>query len=123
LKPDAFGSDQQTPIYYEGCIYGVLPNGQLGCLDLEGRQLWTSGAQRRFGLGPYLLADGMLYVLNDQTGTLYLVSAEPGGYNELASGKVLTGHEAWAPMALAAGRLILRDLTEMVCVEVGGPPP
>jgi len=125
LKPTVFGSEQQTPIYYEGHLYAILPNKELACLDLTGRLRWTSGPQHRFGhgLGPFLLADGTLLVLNDRTGTLVLVSADPTGYNELASAKVLTGHDAWAPMALAAGRLILRDLTELVCLDVGAPPP
>lgn len=122
LKPSHFSSAQHTPILYRGHLYGVLPGGQLACIDLEGRRRWASGPENRFGrgLGPYLLADGMLYVLDDRRGVLRLVSADPGGYNELAAAKVLAGREAWAPMALAAGRLLLRDANELVCIEVGG---
>jgi len=118
LKHTVFGADQHTPILWENHIYGVIPGGQLACLDLEGNRLWSSGAANKFGLGPFLLADGLLFVLNDQEGTLHLVDASPDGYNELAAAQVLDGHDAWAPMAMAAGRLILRDLLEMVCLEV-----
>ena len=116
LKPEIFGSDQQTPIYYQNYIYGVIPGGQMVCLDLTGRQVWNSGATR-FGLGPYLLSQGMIYVIND-TGTLTLVEATPSGYHQLAQARVLTGHDAWGPLALVNGRLLARDLTRMVCLDV-----
>ncbi len=32
LPPEVFGSDQQTPIFYQGYIYGVIPGGQF-CLS------------------------------------------------------------------------------------------
>ncbi|HUU95813.1 MAG TPA: PQQ-binding-like beta-propeller repeat protein [Phycisphaerae bacterium] len=119
LKPNVFGSDQQTPIFYEGHIYGVIPGGQLACLTLDGKQVWTSGSQHRFGLGPYMIAGGMIYVMND-TGLLSLVEASPAGFKLLAEAQVLHGHDSWGPMALAGGKLILRDLTNMVCLDVRG---
>ena len=118
LDHTVYGSDQQTPILFRDHIYAGIPGGQLACLDLKGNRVWASGVTNEFGLGPFLLADGLLFVLNDQAGTLHLVAASPGGYNELARAKVLDGHDAWAPMTIVAGRLILRDLTEMVCLEL-----
>ncbi|MHB9132468.1 MAG: PQQ-binding-like beta-propeller repeat protein [Armatimonadota bacterium] len=117
VKQDVFGSDQQTPVFYKGYIYGVIPGGQLACLDLQGRQVWTSGNLHRFGLGPYMIADGMIYVMNDN-GLLTLVEATPSGYHQLAEAKVLEGPDAWGPFALAGGRLLARDLTRMVCLDV-----
>ena len=117
LKPRDFGSDQQTPILYEGHIYGVIPGGQLACLDLQGKQLWTSGNLNRFGLGPYTIIGNLIYVMND-TGLLTLAEASPAGYKQLAQAQVLHGHDAWGPMAVAGGRLILRDMTMMVCLDV-----
>jgi len=120
LKPDVFGSEQQTPVLYQGYIYGVLPapSKELACLDLNGKQVWRSGSTNRFGLGPYMLAGGMLYVLNEN-GELNLVQATPSGYKPMAKAKVLNGPEAWAPMALAGTRLLARDVTTMVCLNVG----
>jgi len=118
LDYKVFGADQQTPILYQDHIYGVIPGGQLACLDLDGKRVWSSGVTNEFGLGPFLLTDGLLLVLNDQEGTLHLIEASPAGYNDLARAKVLEGHDAWAPMALVGGRLIVRDLTEMVCLEI-----
>jgi outer membrane protein assembly factor BamB len=117
LKVAVFGADQQTPILYDGHIYGITPPGELACLDLDGRRLWSS-APRRFGLGPFILADGLLFALSDEDGTLHVAQASPSGYQELASAKLLEGNDAWGPIAVAAGRLILRDLTTMVCVEL-----
>ena len=117
LPASTFSSAQQSPILYKGNIYGVIQDGSLVCLDLTGKQVWTSGGQH-FGLGPYLIAGGMIYLLND-TGTLTLADASPAGYKPLAQAKILDGPDAWGPMALVGGRLIARDLTHMVCVEVG----
>ncbi len=119
LPAKTFGSDQHTPILHEEHIYGTIPpKGELACLDLEGNRLWTSGGEARFGLGPYILADGLLFVLSDEGGTLHVAEASPDGYNELGVFHVLHGHDAWAPMAMADGRLILRDLTQVVCLEL-----
>jgi outer membrane protein assembly factor BamB len=52
-------------------------------------------------------------------GTLRLVEANTTEYKELASAQVLSGHDVWGPMALSNGKLVLRDLTKMVCIEVG----
>ena len=60
----------------------------------------------------------MLLALNDTSGYLYFAEAENSGYNETGKAKVFQGHEAWAPMALADGKLLLKDLTELVCVKV-----
>jgi hypothetical protein len=47
-----------------------------------------------------------------------LIEAATTAYNELASAQVLAGPEVWAPMALADGKLVLRDLSRMVCLDV-----
>jgi outer membrane protein assembly factor BamB len=118
IKPSDFGSTQQTPILYENHLYGVREKDrELVCLDLEGRVVWSSGPQHRFGIGPYLVADGLIYVLDDN-GKLTLAEAAPGGYRQLDQAQVLDGHDAWGPMALVGGRLILRDLVRMVCLDV-----
>jgi outer membrane protein assembly factor BamB len=36
----------------------------------------------------------------------------------LGSSQVLSGHDVWGPMALSNGKLVLRDLTKMVCINV-----
>ena len=119
LKPDVFGSDQQTPIVYKNHIYGVRPDGQLTCLDFNGKVVWTSGAANRFGLGPYMVANGLIYVMDDN-GLLRMAEATSDGYKELSQAQVLKGHDSWGPMAIADGKLILRDLTRIVCLDITG---
>jgi outer membrane protein assembly factor BamB len=120
VKESVFGSYQQTPIYYRGYIYAVIPKGEMVCLDpATGAVRWSSGSTNRFAWNPYLLAGGVLYVLND-AGELALIDATPDAYRPLAKVAVLPGgREFWAPMALAGRRLLLRDLTRMVCLDVG----
>ena len=117
LKPEVFGATQHTPIFYEGYIYGVRPDGQLVCLSTDGRVVWTSGSAKRFGIGPFMIANGLIYAMNDM-GVLTLIKATPAGYRPLARAKVLEGPESWGPMAVASGRLILRDLKRMICLDI-----
>jgi outer membrane protein assembly factor BamB len=116
-----FGSDQQTPIFYEGYLYGVTTGGEMVCLDPEGNLMWESGPKNKYGLGPYILADGKILILHDMEGTLHIIEATPDGFNEMDSVQVLKGHDAWAPMAIAAGRIILRDITHIKCIELPRP--
>jgi len=117
LEPEIFGAPQHTPIFYEGYIYGVRPDGQLTCLDLNGQVVWTSTSANKFGLGPYTIVNGLIYVMNDN-GVLTIAEATPTGYVQRASAKVLEGPDAWGPMAVASGRLILRDLNRMICLNI-----
>ncbi len=98
LDADTFGATQQTPILHDGHLYGVRPNGELVCLDLQGKVLWASGMGHRFGLGPFLVANGKILVLDD-SGGLTMAQATPEGFQLLAQAKVLDGHDAWGPMA------------------------
>jgi outer membrane protein assembly factor BamB len=62
----------------------------------------------------------LFFVLDGDTGKLRLIEATTKGYNELAGAQVLAGQEVWGPMALSDGKLVLRDLTKMVCLDVRG---
>ena len=117
--PDVFGSIQQSPIYYDGYIYGVRPDRQLVCLGLDGNVVWTSTSANKFGRngGPYAIVNGLLYVMNDE-GDMTLAEAGPTGYRPLAHAKVLDGHDSWGPMAIAANRMIVRDTTKMICLDI-----
>jgi outer membrane protein assembly factor BamB len=115
LEPEVFGATQHTPILFEEHIYGVRADGRFTCLDLQGKAVWTS--EQQFGLGSFIMGDGLIYALND-SGLLRMIEAIPQKYNLLAQAQVLQGHESWGPMALAGGRLFARDLTRLVCLDV-----
>ncbi|HAK96488.1 MAG TPA: polyvinylalcohol dehydrogenase, partial [Planctomycetes bacterium] len=117
LDPKVFASIQQTPILYRERLFAVKYDGRLACADLDGNVLWTSGGAAAFGLGPYALAQGLLYVVNDK-GRLTLVDADANEYRPLGEFDALAGHDAWGPLAIAGGRLIMRDFTRMVCLDI-----
>jgi len=121
LAAGTFGSTQHTPIFYQGHLYGTRADGKFTCLSPDGKVLWTSGKGDNLGLGSYLLADGLIYAIND-SGELRLIEASPTAYRELARVQVLkSARESWGPMALAGNRLLVRDLTHLVCLDVGTP--
>ncbi len=118
LSPKVFGSEQQTPVLYDGRLYGVRQKDQqLVCLDLDGKEVWNSGKDK-FGSAPYMIAGGLIYAMNDE-GVLTLAEATPRAYRPLARAEVIeAGVDSWGPLAMAAGRLIARDATRMVCIDV-----
>ncbi|HEY5915203.1 MAG TPA: PQQ-binding-like beta-propeller repeat protein [Verrucomicrobiae bacterium] len=121
LTPEVFGATQHTPVFYGNHLYGVRADGRFVCLTPDGKPLWVSDPGQQFGLGPFLVADGLIYSVND-SGLLRLIEAAPRRYNLLGQAQILKGRESWGPLALAGGRLLARDLTQLVCLEVGGNP-
>ncbi len=121
---DWLASEQQTPILYDGLLYGIMPKDggalkqQFVCYDPVGALVWSSGKTNRFGLGPFLLADGKFFILDDE-GTLTMLAVSRNEYKQLARYKVLNGQDAWGPIAIAGTRMLLRDSTQMVCIEIG----
>ena len=122
LPPRLWHSEIHTPVFHDGHIFSVgrLKRGLLTCLDDEGRIVWTSEGETAFEMGSYLLADGMLFVLEGKTGMLRQVEASTEGYHELARTQVLSGPDVWGPPALSKGKLVIRDMKRMVCLDVAG---
>ena len=122
MTSNEWNSEVHTPIVYKNHMFAVgsKKRGLFTCLTLDGKEVWTSDGKAAFELGSFLLADGMFFVLEGKTGMLRLIEASTIGYRELASAQVLSGHDVWGPMALSDGKLILRDLTKMVALDVRG---
>lgn len=120
-----FACEQHTPVFYQGYLYTVLPadagaTRKLAvCMAPDGRVVWTSATSDRFGLGPFMVADGKLLILEDD-GLLTMIRATPEGYHKMTQAKVLEGKEAWAPLALAGGRLLVRDFGTLRCLDMRG---
>jgi outer membrane protein assembly factor BamB len=122
MKNNEWNSEVHTPIVYKGHMFAVgkKKRGLFTCVSFDGKEVWTSDGKASFGLGGFMLADGMFFVMDGDSGTLRLLEANTTLYKELASAKVLSGQEVWGPMALAGGKLVLRDLGKMVCLNVRG---
>ncbi|MFC1490235.1 PQQ-binding-like beta-propeller repeat protein [Candidatus Latescibacterota bacterium] len=122
---EGIASEQQTPLYYDGHLFSILPKdagplrNQFVCYhpDDISTPVWTSGTTNRFGLGPYLIADGKFFILSDE-GVLTIMKATAAEPVQLAQAKILDGHDAWGPMAIVDGRLLARDSTRLVCIEL-----
>jgi len=122
---EGLSSEQQTPILIDGHLFGILPKdartlrNQLVCVkpDDPTNFVWTSGSGVRFGLGPYILADDRFYILNDDA-TLIIVQKSTERYIELDRIKLFDGHDAWAPIAIADGYMVLRDADRMICIKI-----
>ena len=118
--------EQQTPVYWEGHLFGILPKdagslrNQFVCVDPSDckKMVWSSGQTARFGLGPYFIADNKFFILDDE-GTLTIIKPSTSKYIQLDQIKVIKdGADAWAPLAIANGFLILRDSKTMVCLNM-----
>jgi outer membrane protein assembly factor BamB len=120
MKNNEWNSEVHTPIVWKGHMFAVgkKRRGLFTCLSFDGKEVWTSAGKATFGLGSFMMADGMFFALDGDTGTLRLIEASTTEYKELASAKVLGGQEVWGPMALSDGKLVLRDLSKMVCINV-----
>lgn len=118
-----FACEQHTPILYRDHLFTVMPKdggalrSQLVCATAAGELAWSSGRDQRFGLGPFLIADDKLLVLRDD-GVLSMGRASTRAWMPLAQAEVLDGRDAWAPMALAGGLLLVRDSRRMVCLDL-----
>jgi outer membrane protein assembly factor BamB len=127
FKPkDGLASEQQTPIYWEGHLFGIVPKdggqyrNQMICVNPSDTKkvIWSSGKETRFGLGPYFIADNKLFILNDD-GTLTITRPSTKEYIQLEQVNIIeNGHDAWAPFALADGYLLMRDSKKMVCIDL-----
>ncbi|MGE5429113.1 MAG: PQQ-binding-like beta-propeller repeat protein [Methylococcaceae bacterium] len=125
LPKDGMACEQQTPVVWQGMMLGIQPKdagplrNQLVCVSPDDvtKIIWTSGKEGRFGLGPYLIADNKMFLLSDD-GTLTMIKPDSKKYVQMAQKKLFDGHDAWAPMALVDGRLLLRDANTLYCVNV-----
>ena len=124
-KPNkGLASEQQTPIVYNKYIYGIQPKdgGKLRkefvCYAINDTKtpVWSSGD--RFGLGPYIIADNKIYILDDK-GVLTMIRLSQKGYKVLGRSKIMDGHDAWGPIAIVGRKLLLRDLTRLFCIDIG----
>ncbi len=129
-KPkDGVASEQQTPIFYDGHMFIILPKdagamrNQFVCVKPDDctKILWTSSKSERYGLGPYILADRKFFILSDD-GTLSIVQAATSGFKLLDKARVIEGQDAWGPIAIADGRLLMRDSKNMVCLDMRANP-
>lgn len=117
-------SHLHNAILYKDHLYAngsgpYTPKIGMVCLSLDGKLMWDTGKTPGFEMGSLLMAaDGLIYAMDGAKGILRLIEASPDGYKQLAEAQILAGKEIWAPMALSDGKLVLRDQTQLKCLQV-----
>lgn len=125
-----FGAHTKPPLLHEGYFYAQYSTNRrrdgLACMSMDGELMWKTGRDPGFNKGSMILADGLI-LATDGEETLFLIEPDPTGFKALASAAVLEivevaepryGNQNWAPIALADGKLLIRDQSQIVCVKV-----
>jgi outer membrane protein assembly factor BamB len=125
ITPD--GSLLYSALFYDDYLYvnftppkdAKYSSSGLVCLDRDGNTMWKTGPKPEFALGHAIIADGMILILGSDNGRLYLVEINPTKFVLLDSTRLLNeGNNFCAPMALADGRLLLRDQKNVKCFNL-----
>ncbi len=130
---EEFGDQTKPPIFYEDYFYAQFGTNRrrdgLVCMSMEGEIMWKTKRDPDFNKGSMILAEGLI-LATDGKKSLYLVEPRPEGFKALTSADLLdlkVGDEQmarmfatqnWAPLALADGKLLIRDQSRMMCVKV-----
>jgi len=135
FKTEEFGDETKTPLLYKGHFYAmhraVSKREGLVCMNMEGKIMWKTKRNPNFDFGSMILADGLLFA-NDGYKTLYLIEPDPTAFKIISKAALLgeggATAEGWAaplgntqnyaPIALADGKLLIRDQYRMLCVKV-----
>jgi outer membrane protein assembly factor BamB len=121
FKHNDFGDHTKPPIYYDGYFYAQFSTNSkrdgLCCMSLDGKVMWKTIRKPSFDKGSMILADGLI-LATDGSKTLYLIQPDPTGFKPLASAEILGTGQNWGPMALANGRLLIRDQSMLKCVKI-----
>ncbi|MBM3833757.1 MAG: polyvinylalcohol dehydrogenase [Verrucomicrobia bacterium] len=112
-------------VLVEGRIFGHSDSAGWLCLNFKtGEQVWAS---RNFGKGAVTYADGMLYCVEENRGTVALVEASAKGWTE--KGRFTPeprttirtrDNKVWTHPVVSNGKLFLRDQDLIYCYDVKG---
>lgn len=133
FRTEEFGDQTKAPILIDGYFYAQFGTNRtrdgLTCMSMEGEIMWKTKRDPDFNKGSMIYADGMI-LATDGAKSLYLIEPDPSEFKPLASNELLTavepadgrmarfGTQNWAPIALADGKLLIRDQSRMLCVKV-----
>jgi len=88
-------------------------------MSIDGQVKWKTGRTPLFDKGGIIIADGLLLATDGST-KLYLIQPDATAFKPIASAALLTAgsNQNWAPLALADGKLLIRDQSRLMCVKV-----
>ena len=134
FRTEEFGDQTKPPLLIDGYFYAQFGTNNtrdgLTCMSMDGEIMWKTKRDPDFNKGSMILADGLI-LATDGAKSLYLIDPDPSEFKMLASSELLTAAEAsgdrraarfgtqnWAPIALADGKLLIRDQSRLLCVKV-----
>ena len=135
FKTTEFEDQTKPPLSYNGYFYAMFRTNSksegLVCMNMDGKIMWKTRRNPNFDRGSMILADGLI-LATDGIQTLYLIEPDPTAFKPISKAAVLKEGEAstegmmalggstqnWAPMALAGGKLLIRDQNRMLCLKV-----
>ena len=127
-NPD-FGTHTQPPVLYKDHFYAQYSTNErkdgLVCMSIDGLIKWKTMRAPLFDKGGIILADGLL-LATDGASKLYLIEPDPSAFKPVATAEMLKGDtgdqrfptQNWAPLALAGGKLLIRDQSRLLCIKV-----
>jgi len=106
--------------YLYGTGNGAKKSVELMCYEFKtGKVVWRHAC---VGPSEFCVAEGMLYVRGEKTGTMVLVEASPAGYKEHGRFEQPDRNKrkqpAWPYPVIANGNLYLRDLGVLLCYDI-----
>jgi outer membrane protein assembly factor BamB len=135
-KHNDFGDQTKPPLLINGYFYAQFGTNSkrdgLVCMDMNGNIRWKTKRNPDFNKGSMIFADGLL-LATDGSNKLFLIEPDTTAFKPLASAELLNpggvdksngmtsfggATQNWAPIALADGKLLIRDQSRMICLKV-----
>ncbi|MBN2413403.1 PQQ-like beta-propeller repeat protein [candidate division KSB1 bacterium] len=137
FRTEEFGDHTKPPLLHEGYFYAQYGTNNrrdgLVCMSMDGQIMWKTKRDPYFNKGSMILVDGLI-LATDGAKNLYLIEPDTSGFKPLAKAEILGSKSSsdensiavriggstqnWAPIALADGRLLIRDQSRLMCVKV-----
>jgi outer membrane protein assembly factor BamB len=116
------GCKMHPGVLFEDHIYvnsTGRPN-QMQCLNMQGEAIWEYDSTSNFEMGALLLIDDLMISQNGKNGDIHLIEPSTEGYKELGKASFFDSKksQAWAPIAYYDGKILVRDMEKMVCVDL-----
>lgn len=110
-------------VLFDGHLYGYSDSIGWVCQNwLTGDEVWSSKALEK---GTVTIADGIMYCLTEDSGTVVIADASPKGWKEISrfvlapqSERRALKAKVWTPPVIANGRLYLRDQEDLWCFGI-----
>jgi len=117
-----FEDQTKPPLLHNGYFYGMFRTNSksegLVCMDMNGKVLWKTRRDPNFDRGSMILADGLI-LATDGMNSLYLIEPDPTAFKPISKATLFKGGtQNWSPLALADGKLLIRDQNKMLCLKV-----